>query len=172
MEFNHSKYQVVMVISSRTPLKTQYILHAQVLEAVSSIGYFELDISSKLSWKTHVDRITAKANRLLRFIKQNIKTKSPKIREMAYQSLVYSQLEYASTVWDLHTKDRTHKVEMLLKRRAAWLTLSDYTRANSVTSLQSQLNWQTLEGRRSVAGLCLFYEIVNGLVAGTLPDYI
>ena len=98
-------------------------------------------------------------------------TKSPQIREMAYQSLVHSQLEYASAIRDLYTKDRTHKVEMV-QRRAAWWTLSDYTRTNSVTSLQSQLNWQTLEGRRSVAGICLCYKFVNCLVAVLLPDYM
>ena len=53
----------------------------------------------------------------------------------------------------------------MVQRRAAWWTLSDYTRTNSVTSLQSQLNCQTLEGRRSVARLCLSYNFVNGLVA-------
>ena len=60
----------------------------------------------------------------------------------------------------------------MVQRRAAWWTLSDYTRMNSVTSLQSQLNWQTLQGRRSVTGLCLFYKFVNGLVAVLLPDYM
>ena len=39
MEFNPSKRQVVRVTSSRTPLQTQYILHGQVLEAVSSARY-------------------------------------------------------------------------------------------------------------------------------------
>ena len=84
---------------------------------------------------------------------------------MAYQILVHSQLEYASAA------DRTHKVEMV-QRRAAWWTLSDYTRTNSVISLQSQLNWQTLEARRYVARLCLFYKFVNSLVAVLLPDYM
>ena len=60
-----------------TPLQTQYILHDMVPEAVSSARYFGVDISSNLSWKTHVNRITANANRSLRLIKPNIKTKSP-----------------------------------------------------------------------------------------------
>ena len=77
MEFNPSKCQVVRVTSSRNPLQTQYILHGQVLEAVSSARYLGVDISSNLSWNTHVDRITANANRSLGFIKRNIKTKSP-----------------------------------------------------------------------------------------------
>ena len=146
-------------------------LHGQVMEAVSSARYLGVDISSNLSWNTHVDRITANANRSLGFIKRIIKTKSPQIREMAYQSLVRPQLEYTSAVWDPHTKDKNHKVEMV-QRRAARLTLNDYARITSVTSLQSQLNWQTLEERRSVACLCLFYKIVNGLVAVPLPDYM
>ena len=39
MEFNPSKCQVLSVTSSRTPLETHYILHGQVLEAVSSDRY-------------------------------------------------------------------------------------------------------------------------------------
>ena len=60
----------------------------------------------------------------------------------------------------------------MVQRRAARWTLSDNARTTSVTSLQSQLNWQTIEERRSMARLCLFYKIVNGLVAVPLPDYM
>ena len=138
--------------SSRTPLQTQYILHGQVLEAVSSARYLGVDISSNIKWNTHVDRIAANASQSLGFIKRNVKTNSPKIREMAYQSLVRPQLEYASAVWDPHTDELTDKVEMVQRRAARW-TLHDYARTTSVTLLLSQLNWQTLEERRSVARL-------------------
>ena len=94
MEFNPSKCQVIRVTSSRTPINTQYILHGQVLEAVSSARYLGVDISSDLSWNVHVDRVATTANKTLGFIRRNIKTKSPRVREMAYQSLVRPQLEY------------------------------------------------------------------------------
>ena len=68
-----------------------------------------MDISSNISLNTNVDRITANANRSLEFIKRNVKTKAPHIREMAYQYLVRPKLEYASVVWDPHTKDKTKK---------------------------------------------------------------
>ena len=111
----------------------QYILHGQVLEAVTSARYLGVDISSNLIWNTHVDRITANANRSLGYIKRNIKTKSPQIREMAYQSLVRPQFEYASAVWDPHTNDKTQKVEMVQRHAVRW-TLSDYTRATRLTT--------------------------------------
>ena len=115
MEFNPSKCQAVRVTSSRVPLQTQYVLHGQVLEAVSSARYLGVNISSNLKWNTHVDRITAKANRSLGFNRRYVKTKSPQIREMAYRSLVRPQLEFASAVWDPHTDELINKVEMVQK---------------------------------------------------------
>ena len=155
MELNPSKCQVIRVTTSRTPFNTEYILHGQVLEVVTSARYLGVDISSNLSWNTHVDRVTANANPSLGFIKRNVKTKSPKVREMDYQTLVRPQLEYASAIWDPHTKRNIYKVEMVQRRAAHW-TMNDYARTTSVSSLLHELDWQTLEERRSVAHLCLF----------------
>ena len=118
-----------------------------------------------------MDRVTANANRSLGFIKRNVKTKSPKVREMAYQTLLRPQLEYASAIWDPHTKRNNYKVEMVQRRAARW-TMNDCARTTNVSSLLHELDWQTHEERRSVARLCLFYKVVNGLVAVPLPDYI
>ena len=63
MEFNPSKCQVERVTTSRRSINNLYYLHGQVLEAVTSARYLEVDISADLSWNAHIDRITGNANR-------------------------------------------------------------------------------------------------------------
>ena len=104
MEFNPSKCQVVRVTTSGGPINTLYYLHGQVLEAVTSARFMGVDISSGMSWNSHIDRITGKANSTLGFLKRNIKTKQPMVREVAYNTLVQPQLEYSSPIWDPDTK--------------------------------------------------------------------
>ena len=56
MEFNPSKCQVVQVTSSKNLINTAYTLHGQILEVVTCAKYLGVDISSGLSWNTHIDR--------------------------------------------------------------------------------------------------------------------
>ena len=84
----------------------------------SCAKYLGFDVSSGLIWNSHIDRITGNANKTLGFLKLNIKTKMPRIKETAYNTLVRPQLEYASAVWDPHTKDKVNQIE-LVQRRAA-----------------------------------------------------
>ena len=173
MEFNPSKCQVVHVTGSKLkkPIKTDYLLHGQVLEAVTCARYLGVDISSDLSWNFHVDRITGNANRTLGFIRRNIKTKMSRVRETAYNTLVRPQLEYASAVWDPHTDRRINQIEQIQKRAARW-TVSNFDRQASVTRIIQELGWRTLAQRRADARLCLFYKVIYCLVAVPLPDHV
>ena len=73
MEFNPSKCQVIHITTSKTPIPTQCTLHNCILESVSSAKYLGVDISSDLSWDTHINRISKKANNTLGFLWRNIK---------------------------------------------------------------------------------------------------
>ena len=173
MEFNPSKCQVVHVTGSKSkrPIKTDYILHGQVLESVTCARYLGVDISSDLTWNSHVDRITGNANRTLGFIRRNIKTKMPRVRETAYNTLVRPQLEYASAVWDPSTDKLIRQIDQVQRRAARW-TVNNFCRQASVTEIIENLGWRTLEQRRADARLCLFYKVVHGLVAVPLPDHV
>ena len=153
MEFSPSKCQVVQVTDSRKPINCTNRLHGHDLEMVTSAKFLGVDVFSGLTWNSHIDRITGNANKTLGFLNRNIKTKMPRIRERAYNTLVRPQLEYASAVWDPHTKDKGNQIEMVQRRAARW-TCSNYDRKASVTEMVNKLRWRSLEQRRTDARLC------------------
>ena len=171
MEFNPSKCQVIQVTGSRKPINANYSLRGHVLETVTCARYLGVDISNGLSWRSHIDRVTSSATKTLNFVRRNIKTKHPGVREMAYSTLVRPQLEYAAAVWDPHKKGKTQQVEKVKRRAARWVS-GNYERLASVSDMIATLGWRSLEQRWADAGLCLFNKIIHGLVAVTLPDYI
>ena len=171
MEFNPSKCVVIHVTRAVNPVPSEYLLHGQILESVGSSKYLGVEIRNNLTFNNHIQNICTSANRSLGFIKRNIRTKSPAIREMAYKTLVRPLVEYASPVWSPNTDDSIYKIEMVQRRAARW-ALDNYFRQASVTEMLAQLGWRSLEQRRNDSRLCLFYKIIHGLVAIDLPPYV
>ena len=149
-------------ITSKRPVKKDYILHGQVLESVTCAKYLGVDISGSLTWNSHIERITGSANRTLGFVQRNIKTKMSNVCETAYNTLVRPQLEYASAVWDPHTKKWISQIEQAQRRAARW-TVSNLDRQASVTKIVQDLGWRYWNQRRADTRLCLFFKIVHGL---------
>ena len=90
---------------------------------------------------------------------------------MAYTTLGRPRLEYASAVWDPHTKKQISQIKQVQRRAARW-TVSNFDRQASATMIVQDLGWRTLDQRRADARHCLFFKIKHGLVAVPLPDYI
>ena len=68
MEFNASKCYVLRVTHARTPHHFTYNLNNTKLQETTSHTYLGVNISQDLSWNSHVNNVSAKANRTLGFI--------------------------------------------------------------------------------------------------------
>ena len=131
----------------------------QELESVDAAKYLGVTIGKDLSWNTQINNITSTANKTLGFIKRNFVTKNKDIKTMANNSLVRPQVEYASAVWSPYTKENINKIEKI-QRRAARLITNDYSSYSSVTDMLSNLEWRSLENRRTDMRLAMFFKIV------------
>ena len=171
MEFNASKCEAIRITNKRNPTDTAYTIHNTPLARVSSAKYLGLNIHEKLSWSHHINTITKRANQSLNFLKRNLYSCPPKVKEQCYKTLVRPQLEYASSVWDPHTKKDSNKIEAV-QNRAARFTLRDYGRTSSVTNMKSQLGWPTLHQRRCQSKVVMIYKIRNGLIAIPAEPYL
>ena len=80
-------------------------------------------------------------------------------------------LEYASAAWNPHTNRDTETIEKV-QRRAARFVAHDYMRSTNSQDLVNQLGWDSLESRRLLAQVTLFYKIKNNLIDLEFPSSI
>ena len=106
----------------KTPIPTKYLLHGIELESIPSAKYLGVIISEDLSWSTHINNTSKKANQTLGFIKRNIRFQNKDLKSTAYKTLVRPQLEYALTEWSPHTATDINKLESVQCRAARWVT--------------------------------------------------
>ena len=105
MSFNPTKCSVLRVTRKRNPLQHQYTMMDVALAEVEHHPYSAVELSDDLTWVTHIAKITGKANRSLNFMSRNLYDCLQKLKKKtAYESFVRPNLEYASSVWDLHLK--------------------------------------------------------------------
>ena len=92
------------------------------------------------------------------FIRRNIRSCPPSAKANAYKTYVRPVMEYASSVWSPHTANHIEQLEMV-QRRAARFVKNDYAWTSSVTSMLTDLKWNTLLQRREATRLTMLYKI-------------
>ena len=122
MKFHPEKCNVLTISKKRSPSKYNYTLHGHILEHDASAKYLGCTISSDLKWGKHISTICSKANNTISFLKRNINISNKSIKEKAYASLVRPTLEYASSVWDPYQQNDIHRLEMVQRRAARYVT--------------------------------------------------
>ena len=80
MNFNAQKCYVLRVTHSRSPHNFKYTLNNSELADMQEYPYLGVTITSNLTWNSHVNKVVAKANRTLGFIKMNLYSCSKNVK--------------------------------------------------------------------------------------------
>ena len=106
--------------------------------------------------------------RVLGILQRNRSSCDRSVKERSYLSLVRPVVEYATVAWSPHTKKGIDGIESV-QCRAARFVNNGYSRHSSVSSMLTDLNWPSLQSRRRMCDLCMFYKIHRGQVNISVP---
>ena len=118
MSFNADKCFTLHISKKRKPTEFNYLLHNKVLEVTKDSKYLGVTISIDLSRANHISNITAKANRIIGFLRRNMHACPKEVKEAAYTKLVRPSIEYASAVWDPLNKNQIFQLDSVQRRAA------------------------------------------------------
>jgi hypothetical protein len=116
-------------------------------------------MTSSLSWDSNIQRISAKANRMLGLLKRTCPLLT---QEHVYLALVKSQVCYASEVWSPHQSNLKIKLEQIQRRATRWILkvkVGDVPYRDRL----SILNMLPLCYDREIRDFMFFYKALHGL---------
>jgi len=80
-------------------------------------------------------------------------------------------VEYASVIWSPHT---SHDKTILegVQQKAARFVCNDFSSYSIVSSMLDKLGWNSLEDRRSVSRLTMFYKIIHNIIEADFSTFL
>ena len=104
VRFNATKCHLLKIIRQQNYTPTRYSINGVHLGEVDHHPYLGVELTSNLTWKTHISNITSKANRILNLLRRHLYGCNQEVKSRAITSLVRPHLEYSSSVCDPYYK--------------------------------------------------------------------
>jgi hypothetical protein len=75
-----------------------YNINEQTLETVASNQYLGAELTNTMSWDKQVQKVVAKGNKALGFIRRNVGSCPEEVKKQAYLALVRPHLEHIQQI--------------------------------------------------------------------------
>lgn len=164
MVLNADKCYHIKYTKKKNVIPSTYTLNGRQLEEVSEIRDLGVLIDSSLKFDSHINAVVNKAAKMLGFIRRNTKKfKSPTCKILLYNSLVRSQLEYASTAWSPFYSNQSQRIEGIQRAFTRSLAFSapNISHRSPYNVRLQFFKMCTLRDRRIIQDVCLLHKILN-----------
>lgn len=142
-----------------------YELCNKPLSSVSVIRDLGVLLDSQLHLDVHIDKIVSNAFRMFGFIMRSSRDfKLPSTYIHLYNSLVRPHLEYASQVWNPLYNKYIENIERVQRKFIRSMHYKCFRKSLSHNILKSIYSLMSLQSRRVLLDVTLFYKICNNIV--------
>ncbi|CAB3370560.1 Hypothetical predicted protein [Cloeon dipterum] len=128
MELNAAKCHVMDVTRAKNALHTPYTVGGAVLEYNDTERILGVHVSNDLRWNKHTDIARGKAAKVLSFAARNLYGCNPRVKRLAYLTMVKPLMFYGTPAWHPSTQCNIQKFERVqnraLRRRSDGRALS------------------------------------------------
>lgn len=153
---NVEKCCAITFTRKRNKIEYNYSLNNKNLRIVSEVKDLGLNLDSELQFISHIDKISAKAYRMLGFIfRQSRDFTNPKTLQLLFNAFVRSNLEYATTVWNPHFNVHINTIEKIQNKFIRTMKYKFKSFCPDNFSLQT---------RREIRDQIFLFKIIHGLI--------
>lgn len=160
MTLNVSKCKLITFSRKRDKFDSQYKIDNSNVERTDHYKYLGINLTSTLSWSTHITSICANTSRSLGFLCRNLYSAPSDVRKLAYLALIRPQLEFASSIWSPYQQYLIDKLECI-QNRASRFIARNHSYPSSVTQIKHSLALEPLKIRRDISLLSLFHKLIH-----------
>ena len=122
IKISTKRCKIMRITRKRSPLVRDYYINDQCLESVYTYEDLGLLTSSNLSWNSHIDSITAKANKALGLVKRTCMDFKDITRlRTLYRSLVRPLPKYSCETWNPQTQRNYNRIEAIQRRATKFI---------------------------------------------------
>ena len=161
VEFNATKTQAAVFSKKVGTAEPDILMAGHSIPLASSISLLGVNLGSNMSWHNHVVAIAKAASQKLGTLFRTKKLYTSQQLLMLYKAQIRPSLEYCSHVWSSAPKHTLRLLDSIQKRAIRLIGDPELT-----------ANLESLEHRRRVGDLALFYRYFHGKCSSDLARLI